>query len=117
MAAVSTVYFVDGRGRNPTIRINPSARVSISNDPLKELLLKRSSMGSSSSLSNADEDDGSIYSDEESEFDNDSIRQLEWDCLEKDLTNVLNGVGDDRSSTCSRFDNNSTKDYDEAFYL
>ena len=121
IASVSTVYFVDDRGHNPTIRINPSARVSISNDPLKELLLKKSSMATSCSSSitqddDDDDDDDDDYSDEE--FDNDSIRQLEWECLEKDLTNVLNGIGDDRSSTCSaRFDHNSNKDQDEAFYL
>ena len=115
MASVSTVYFVDDRGHNPTIRINPSARVSISNDPLKELLLKKSSMATSCS-SSITQADG--YSDEESEFDNDGIRQLEWECLEKDLTNVLNEIGDDRSSTCSaRFDHNSNKDHNEAFYL
>ena len=58
-------------------------------------------------------DGSSIYSDEEeSDFDNDSIRQLEWDCLERNLSNVLNGGGDDRSSTTG-----SKLDRDEAFYL
>ena len=78
----------------PSIRINASERVCLSNDPYTDLLLMKPVTKLETSTT-----DGSIYSDEEelSDFDNDSIRQLEWDCLEKNLTRVLDG--DDRSST------------------
>ncbi|XP_066926923.1 calsyntenin-1-like [Clytia hemisphaerica] len=106
-ASISAVYFMDDN-MTPSIRINSSDRVSISNDPLKEILLKKAGAPIGVSM-----DGSSIYSDEEeSDFDNDSIRQLEWDCLERNLSNVLNGGGDDRSSTTG-----SKLDKDEAFYL
>jgi len=88
----SSVYFFDN-DEPPTIKINASERVCLSNDPYTDLLMKPATTLETSTT------DGSVYSDEEemSDFDNDSIRQLEWDCLEKNLTRVLDG--DDRSST------------------
>lgn len=84
----------DEEGLTSCLKINPTERVSICNDPYIDLLSKKKL-----TLAPPSTTDGSVYSDEEEEedFDNDSIRQLEWDCLENSLSYVLNG--EDRCSS------------------
>ena len=73
--------------------INPSERISILHDPYNELLSKQRRRDVTSyddgGLSVLDTE-GSVYSEEDfSDFDTDSIRQLEWDWLENNLEEVL----------------------------
>ena len=83
---VSPDFYWDDQGLSMRLIINPTERISILNDPYSELLLKQrhddTLLGT--------ETEGSVYSEEDlSDFDTDSIRQLEWDWLENNLEEVL----------------------------
>lgn len=65
------------------LTINPTERVSIINDPYTEILLQKKFNEDATT-------DGSVCSDDDmTEFDTDSIRQLEWDCLESSIEAIL----------------------------
>ena len=82
---VSPDFYWDEEGLSMRLIINPSERISIINDPYSELLLKQRRYDETLSAT-----EGSIYSDEDlSDFETDSIRQLEWDCLENNLDEIL----------------------------
>ncbi|XP_057305122.1 calsyntenin-2-like isoform X2 [Hydractinia symbiolongicarpus] len=79
---VSSEYFWDEGELPMRLTINPSERVSITNDPYVDIILKQPTNGSTS--------DESVFSDDdETDFDTDSIRQLEWDSLENSLDAIL----------------------------
>ena len=69
------------------IQINPSERISITNDPYSEELLRRNSMPDSDGF--ASDEDGDDDDDVNNDSDTDSIKQLEWDCLESSLDAIL----------------------------
>lgn len=80
---VPTEYFWEEEGLPMRLTINPTERVSITNDPYTEILLQKKFNEDATT-------DGSIYSDDDmTEFDTDSIRQLEWDCLESSVEAIL----------------------------
>lgn len=74
------------------LKINPTERISICNDPYTDLLNKEKPTVSYLLNSSSVTDDSDDEDDIETDFDNDSIRQLEWDCLENSLTYEFNDV-------------------------
>lgn len=81
-------FYWEGEGQSLCLRINPSKRVSITNDPYTELLTKQRTLNER--WSNSDSDNLS-YSDDDTynTFDTDSIHELELECLESNLHEIL----------------------------
>lgn len=100
-----TEYFWDEEGLPMTLTINPSERVSITNDPYADILLHKDLFIERGSVT-----EGSNYSDDEedTEFDTDSIRQLEWDCLENSIDTILLQEDDETISNISSNDHAKT---------
>lgn len=89
-------YAWDEEGLASCLKINPTERISICNDPYTDERISRERTVQTNlsplleSFSNTDESEEE-EEDIETDYDNDSIRQLEWDCLENSLTYMIEG--------------------------